>query len=108
MTEKISLEAVEKTAALAHLAMDRPACVALQKQLSAVLDWVASLDKAEAELASVPVFDPLECLYQGQEGRASMARDDMPDTQGHPSRIQSMSSTTQAQHDYFTVPPVIE
>lgn len=106
MKEEVSLEAVKKTAMLARLAVDEEQYPHLQAQLSHLLTWVARLNEVEEALETVPVFDAMRCLYQ--QDTACPLRDDVPDEEDHQTCIQSLSNTQQAQHGYFTVPPVIE
>ena len=100
----MSLEEVERVAELANLELDEAEKPAMQRDLNAILDYVAQL--GELDTARVEPMAQVSEVLEGAAERLSVLRDDVP----RPclEREVVMAAAPETDGVFFKVPKVIE
>ena len=102
MTAKVTVEDVERVAELAHLELKPEETPAMQRDLNAILEYMAQLNELDTE-----GVEPLAQVSELQEGAVAVAlRADLP----VPSldRAAVMPQAPETDGVFFKVPKVIE
>ena len=100
MADKVTVEDVERVARLAHLKLTAEETPRMQRDLNAILDYVAELD--EVDTAGVAPLEHVNELSHGaSQPRADVLVPSLP-------RAEVMRAAPESDGNFFKVPKVIE